>query len=188
MPFLRKHTRRDENTDLELIAEYRSSDDLDVLSELYQRYMELVYGVCLKYLGDEEQARDAVMGIFEELIVKVKSHEIAQFRGWLYVLSRNFCLMQMRSDKKMPTVSIEQTDMEFTPNAHPDNEENLQALERCMQTLPEAQKQTVNLFYLQQKCYKDIAGLTGYDLNKVKSYIQNGKRNLKICMEKNAGE
>lgn len=188
MPFLRKHSRRDENTDLDLIAEYCSSDDLDILSELYQRYMELVYGVCLKYLGDEEKSRDAVMGIFEELILKVKSHEIAQFRGWLYVLSRNFCLMQLRSDKKMPTASLEQIDMEIGADMHPDNEENLQALERCMQTLPGPQKQTVNLFYLQQKCYKDIVSLTGYDLNKVKSYIQNGKRNLKICMEKNAGE
>lgn len=188
MSFLRKHSGRDERPDAELVAEYRSDGELGVLSELYQRYMELVYGVCLKYLGDEEAARDAVMGIFEELIEKVKTHEVAQFRGWLYVLARNYCLMQIRSEKKMPKVPIGDHDMETQPDLHPEREENLQALERCLQTLPEQQKQTVDLFYLQQKCYKDIADLTGYDMNKVKSYIQNGKRNLKICMEKNNGE
>ncbi|MBE7176915.1 MAG: sigma-70 family RNA polymerase sigma factor [Mucilaginibacter polytrichastri] len=185
MSFLRKHSGRDERPDADLVAEYRSDGELGVLSELYQRYMELVYGVCLKYLNDEEEARDAVMGIFEELIEKVRTHEVSQFRGWLYVVARNYCLMHIRREKKMPTVPIEDHDMETGETLHPEREENLQALERCMRTLPEQQKQTVDLFYLQQKCYKDIADITGYDMNKVKSYIQNGKRNLKICLEKN---
>jgi RNA polymerase sigma-70 factor (ECF subfamily) len=58
-------------------------------------------------------------------------------------------------------------------------------LEKCIETLGDEQKQCVKLFYLQEKCYKEITESTGFDMNKVKSYIQNGKRNLKICMEKN---
>jgi len=148
----------------------------------------LVYGVCLKYLKDEEQAKDAVMGIFEELINKAKQHDIKQFRGWLYVLSRNYCLMQLRSGKKMQMVNLDDF-MEFSPVLHPDDnnrEAAMMALERCMDKLPKAQKQSIDLFYLKEQCYKEIAETTGFSLNEVKSYIQNGKRNLKICLEKDS--
>ncbi len=173
-------------TDEELVQQYRQNGDLAVLGRLYAPYMPLVYGVALKYLQDEEQSKDAVMQIFEELISKARQHEVKQFRSWLYVLARNYCLMQLRSSKKMPLINLEEV-MEFNPFVHPEDENGeagLQLLEHCLQTLAEAQQQSVQLFYYQQKCYKDIAGITGYSINEVKSYIQNGKRNLKICMER----
>ena len=176
----------DADDDTQLLNSYRQNGDLAVLGRLYEKWMPLVYGVSLKYLKDEEQAKDAVMGIFEELIIKAKAHDIKQFRGWLYVLSRNYCLMQLRSAKKMETVNLDDF-MEFTPILHPDDnnrEVAMNALERCLDKLPQAQKQSVDLFYLKEKCYKDIANDTGFSLNEVKSYIQNGKRNLKICLEK----
>lgn len=184
-----KRTTRPENTDDEgLLEGYRNSGDLAVLGSLFERYMPLVFGVCLKYLKDEEAAKDAVMGIFEELIIKVKQHEIKQFRSWVYVLSRNYCLMQLRSGKKMEQVSLDEV-MESAPFLHPEEnnnkEEALTALERCMKKLNEGQRHTVQLFYLEEKCYKEVADITGYSMNDVKSYIQNGKRNLKICLEKN---
>jgi RNA polymerase sigma factor (sigma-70 family) len=148
----------------------------------------LVYGVCLKYLKDEEQAKDAVMGIFEELINKTKKHDIKQFRSWLYVLSRNYCLIQLRSGKKIELVNLDDF-MEFSPVLHPDDNDReaaMMALERCMDKLNQAQKQSIILFYLNEKCYKEIVDLTGFSLNEVKSYIQNGKRNLKICLEKDS--
>ena len=184
-----KRTVKPENTDDEgLLDIYRSSGDLAVLGSLFERYMPLIYGVCLKYLKDEEAAKDAVMGIFEELIIKVKQHEVKQFRSWVYVLSRNYCLMQLRSGKKMEEVSLDEV-MESVPFLHPEEnnnkEEALKALERCMEKLNDGQRQSVQLFYLEVKCYKEVADITGYSMNDVKSYIQNGKRNLKICLEKN---
>ena len=176
------------STDEELLSDYRASGNLTVLGSLYERYMPLVYGVCLKYLKDEELAKDAVMGIFEELVDKVKKHEINQFRSWVYVLGRNYCLMQLRSGKKMELVNLDEV-MEFTPFLHPEDnnrEEALKALEHCIAGLTGGQKQSIDLFYLKEKCYKEIAGITGYTLNEVKSYIQNGKRNLKICLERNS--
>ncbi|WP_413670204.1 RNA polymerase sigma factor [Mucilaginibacter sp. Mucisp86] len=176
------------STDEELLSDYRASGNLTVLGNLYERYMPLVYGVCLKYLKDEELAKDAVMGIFEELVDKVKKHEINQFRNWVYVLGRNYCLMQLRSGKKMELVNLDEV-MEFTPFLHPDDnnrEEALKALESCIAGLTSGQKQSIDLFYLKEKCYKEIADITGYTLNEVKSYIQNGKRNLKICLERNS--
>jgi RNA polymerase sigma factor (sigma-70 family) len=190
MIFFNKPIKPDNTADEELLDNYRNSRDLKLLGKLYEKYMPLVFGVALKYLKDEEQAQDAVMAIFEDLVQKVHQHEIKQFRGWLYVLSRNHCLMQLRAGKKMETVALDEF-MEFNPVLHPDTEnreEAMQALERCLDKLTAPQKQSISLFYLEEKCYKDIADTTGYTMNEVKSYIQNGKRNLKICLEKNSGQ
>jgi len=188
MSFFTKPKNFNDADDNQLLNSYRDSGDLAVLGKLYEKQMPLIYGVCLKYLKDEEQAKDAVMGIFEELVTKARQHDIKQFRSWLYVLSRNYCLIQLRAGKKMETVALDDF-MEFNPILHPDdinNEAAMIALERCMDKLPTAQKQSVDLFYLKEQCYKDIAVATGFSLNEVKSYIQNGKRNLKICLEKNS--
>ncbi|MGY4536087.1 RNA polymerase sigma factor (sigma-70 family) [Mucilaginibacter sp. UYNi724] len=190
MKFFTRPVKPEDTADDRLLQSYRDSRDLKVLGRLYERYMPLIYGVGLKYLKDEEQAQDAVMAIFEELAQKVHQHEIKQFRAWLYVLSRNHCLMQLRSGKKIETVALDEF-MEFTPVLHPDTdnrEEAMQALERCLGKLTPAQQQSVKLFYLDEKCYKEVADETGFTMNEVKSYIQNGKRNLKICLEKNSEE
>jgi RNA polymerase sigma factor (sigma-70 family) len=187
MNFFTRPKNFDNADDDQLLASYRESGDMAVLGRLYEKYMAMVYGVCLKYLENEDVAKDAVMGIFEELINKAKQHDIKQFRSWLYVLGRNYCLMQLRQDKKMEMVKLDDF-MEFTPVLHPDDnnkEEAMTALERCMDKLSPAQKQSIGLFYLNEKCYKEIVEVTGFSLNEVKSYIQNGKRNLKICLEKN---
>jgi len=186
MNFFNRTIKPDEADDADLLNSYRLNGDIAVLGKLYEKYVSLIYGVCLKYLKDEEMAKDAVMGIFEELVTKAKQHDIKQFRPWVYVLSRNYCLMQLRSDKKMQVVGLDDV-MESEHISHPDtkySEEYLKVLEKCMDKLPAKQKESVNLFYLQEKCYKEIADSTGYALNDVKSYIQNGKRNLKICIEK----
>jgi RNA polymerase sigma factor (sigma-70 family) len=178
--------------DEKLLTEYRESGNLQVLGQLYARYMHLVYGVCLKYLKDEEGSKDAVMQIFEQLVSKLKVHEVSNFKSWLYMLARNFCLMELRSSKRHEVVHLEDEIMEKEAFVHLDVEDNsenkLTVMEKCMEKLPPEQKDTVKLFYLEQKCYKEVADITGYDLNKVKSYIQNGKRNLKICIEKSGGE
>lgn len=175
-----------------LLTEYRSTGDLEVLGQLYGRYMHLVYGVCLKYLKDDEASKDAVMQIFEQLIKKLKVHEVNNFKSWLYTLARNYCLMEIRSAGKQEFVTLEDNFMEKDAFVHLDiedtRERKLTVMEECVEKLPAEQKDTIRLFYLEQKCYKEVADITGYDLNKVKSYIQNGKRNLKICIENNSGE
>jgi len=175
-----------------LISQYKNTGSLEVLGALYNKYMHLVYGVCLNYLKDEEASKDAVMQIFEELIIKLKIHEVQNFKSWLHVLTRNHCLMVLRKSAKNNTVPIEDTFVENGDFVHLDlddtKEKQLTVMEKCMETLPEEQRISVDLFYLQEKCYKDVAELTGYEMPKVKSYIQNGKRNLKICIEKNSGE
>lgn len=179
--------KSDPLSDEVLLQRYRATADLAVLGQLYQAHAEMVYYVCLRYLEDSELSKDAVMQIFEELIIKVNKQEISKFGSWLYVLSRNFCLMQLRAEKKMKYVSMDAV-VEFPLSLHQedngDKERVLTTLEFCLEKLPDRQKESINLFFLNEKCYKEIVESTGYSLNDVKSYIQNGKRNLKICMDK----
>jgi RNA polymerase sigma-70 factor (ECF subfamily) len=65
-----------------------------------------------------------------------------------------------------------------------DREEKLELLEHCIATLQADQQTCVRLFFLENCCYNEIVSKTGLEWNQVRSHIQNGKRNLKICMEK----
>jgi RNA polymerase sigma-70 factor (ECF subfamily) len=177
-------------SDSELLNEYRRGRDLEVLGALYKRYMYLVYGLCIKYLKNRDDSQDAVMQIFEVLVTDVLRFDIRNFKSWLYGVSRNHCLMKLRKDHaerdRHDKISAENF-MESTVVMHPveeDNNEEMQSrLKECMGQLKVEQRRCVELFYYQQQCYKEIAAELALDENKVKSYIQNGKRNLKICLE-----
>ncbi len=182
-------------TDKELVALYKESGDMTVLGELYQRYMELVYGVCLKYYKEPERSKDSVMLIFEELVSKLKKHEVDNFKGWLHQLAKNHCLMQLRTPKNMKTVEFKVELVQSEEEVHlngvlsertpwEEKEENFKKLEYCLGTLSDEQRATVKLFYLEGKCYNEIVELTGLEWNQVRSLIQNGRRNLKNCIEK----
>jgi RNA polymerase sigma-70 factor (ECF subfamily) len=176
-------------SDKELVDQYRQTGDMAVLGELYQRYMELVYGVCLKYFKETEAAKDAVIQVFEELVSKLKKHEVDNFRGWLHMVARNYCLMQLRTPKNLKTVEFKAEVVQLEENVHLngvlEKEENLQKLEYCLGTLTTEQQAAIRLFYLEGKCYNEIVEITGQEWNQVRSFIQNGRRNLKNCMEKN---
>ena len=190
MKFLKTTSGKGDFDEQGMLLEYRNTGNLEILGKLYERYMPLVFGLCLKYFKDEEQSKDAVMQIFEELVTKLKVHEVINFKSWLYTVSRNHCLMDIRSASKHEFVQIEEDVMENGAFMHLNideaRESKLHVMEKCIEKLPPEQKETISLFYLEQKCYKDVSDITGYDLNKVKSYIQNGKRNLKICIDKNS--
>ncbi|MGV3557666.1 RNA polymerase sigma factor [Larkinella arboricola] len=179
-------------TDAEYLSAYKATGDLDVLGTLYERYMELVYAVCFKYLRDEEESKDAVMHLFEQLITDLRKYEIQNFKSWLYSTARNHCLMHLRQRKMIAGEANEDAETETLPIPltiwpeadRPDLETKLDQLNGCLQTLSEEQRTSITLFYLNQKTYADIAELTGYELKHVKSHLQNGRRNLKICMDK----
>ena len=185
MPFI-KNISSSADPDKELIDQYKVSGNLATLGELYRRYMDLVYGVCLKYLKEPEDAKDCVLNIFEELVTKLKKHEVDNFKGWLNQLTKNHCLMRLRKQKTTP-VNIDMSFMQSEENVHLDEElgkeENFKQMQYCLEQLNHEQKQVIELFYLNNKCYKEIAEITTIEINKVRSFIQNGRRNLKICME-----
>lgn len=186
LAFLRKITQNG-TSDADLVAAYRSTADLAVLGDLYSRYMDLVYGVCLKYLTSAEDAQDAVMAVFEELIPKLQKHEVDNFRSWLYTVAKNHCLMRLRTEKRTGTTKMSDEFVQSEESGHLEDvlqrEENLEQLDDCLKQLATEQRRAIELFYLQGKCYNEIAAETGLEWAAVRSYIQNGRRNLKICME-----
>ncbi len=195
MQFRKTYQHNSESTDDELLENFTSTGDPELLGKLYLRYMHLVYGVCLKYLKNREEASDAVMQIFEKLITEIPRQKIENFRSWLHVVSRNYCLMHLRSEKSKAEKLNEWINdpvvfMENTVSMHPVDEDNPQLdkkLEECIGRLKSEQKLCISLFYFENRCYRDIAASTGLDENKVKSHLQNAKRNLKICLEERNG-
>lgn len=186
------HTLHTQDDDLDLVAQYRETHDVEVIGVLYQRYLHLVYGVCLKYLKDRQLSQDAVVQIFEKLMVDLPNKQINNFKPWLYVVTKNHCLMELR---RMKSGARQDKDfqenallfMESEPEMHPldaqQGEELTDALYDCINRLKQEQRDCIERFYLKEKCYQEISEELDIDLNKVKSYIQNGKRNLKICLE-----
>jgi RNA polymerase sigma-70 factor (ECF subfamily) len=176
-------------TDGELAELYKKSGEMQVLGILFQRYTSMLFGLCMKYLKDRDASKDAVMQLFEKLVMTLREHQVSHFKSWLYITARNHCLMELRSRKGKNFQDIEGVIVESGGELHQEDdlqlEANLSRLEKCMETLIDEQKHCVQLFYLQQRCYQEISEITGYNYNQVKSYIQNGKRNLKICIEGN---
>jgi RNA polymerase sigma-70 factor (ECF subfamily) len=175
--------------ELELIRLYKNTGNNAYVGQLYTRYTSLVYGVCLKYLKDRDDSKDAVMQIFEKVLKSLLLYEIVNFKSWLYTTAKNHCLMELRSKKGKTTIALPKDSMENGLVMHLEEEgeleQDIHKLEKCMEELGDDQKQCVKLFFIKETAYKDIVALTGLDMNQVKSYIQNGKRNLKICMERN---
>ncbi len=175
--------------DLDLINRYKETGHNRYVGDLFQQYQNLILGTCIKYLKDREEAKDATMDIFEGLLVKLQSHEVSNFKSWLYTFTRNHCLMFIRKRKgiieeEFQPEKIEQTFMESPDFEHLDTEAQSESevLKAAMAQLKEHQRRCIQLFYLEELSYRDVADRTGFELKKVKSYIQNGKRNLQLLL------
>ena len=183
--FFRKRASPEKLSDAQLIERYKSSLDKYYIGELYKKYTHLVFGICLKYLKNEDESKDATMVIFEKLMDDLLKHEVNNFKGWLHMVTKNHCLMNLRKNNPLSFVEqIEDKDLyhvELARNMHQEDDtySSLDGLNEALAVLNVEQKVCVELFYLKEKCYQQIALETGFSLNQVKSYIQNGKRNLK---------
>jgi len=187
VPGIKRHPK----SEAELLQEFNSTRDPELLGKLYSGYMPLVYGVCLRYLKNREESKDAVMQIFEKLNVEIPKQRIENFRSWLHVVTKNYCLMQLRAQKTNDEHLREwMTDslvfMENSSSLHPIDENGQEldiALENCIEKLKGEQKKCIQQFYFENKCYNEIARNLLLDEKKVKSHLQNAKRNLKLCLE-----
>ena len=174
------------SSDEALVDMYRTSKSTDAFGLLYERYSHLVYGVCMKYLKDVDNAKDATMQIFEKLITDLPRHEVQVFKAWLYRVAQNHCLMILRSNNHL-TKSVDvfsENSMEFVDELHLKVEKEIQLtkMEDSLKDLNEDQRRCVEMFYLEKKTYIEIMQETGFNFMQVKSFIQNGKRNLKQKM------
>ena len=177
-------------SDEELITEFRLTGNKKSIANLFERYAHLVFGVCMKYLKDQDAAQDAAMEIFEKLFSDLQKHEVKYFKSWLYMVTKNHCLMQLRQEQSLRKKRIdfhkdESQLVEIHDEWHLEKiaaEIHLENLSAAIQKLNAEQKTCIELFYLREKSYQEIAEQTGFSLMSVKSFIQNGKRNLKIFL------
>ncbi len=184
-----KPEKTQHHTDQELLEQFYADHDNEWLGVLLQRYTLLLLGVCMKYLKNEEEAKDSVQQVFLKVIQELHKYKVEYFKSWLYMVAKNHCLMKLREKQGKITTGINDRLM-----AQPDEETNLQSLlqndhtlelmDVALKELDAGQQQCVTLFYLQKKSYQQICDQTSYSMLQVKSYIQNGKRNLKLLIEK----
>ncbi|PUZ27145.1 RNA polymerase sigma-70 factor, ECF subfamily [Chitinophaga costaii] len=177
-------------SDQDLLRRYTADGDSYWVGVLFDRYALQLLGVCMKYLKNEEDARDAVQQIFLKVLSDIHKHEVVYFHAWIYQVSKNYCLMQLRHpERRHPAELTEQyseqaaAPLESTLNPV-EREAALEHMEAALQQLNEPQRICITRFYLEKQSYQEIADSTDYSLLQVKSHIQNGKRNLRLFMEK----
>lgn len=172
-------------TDQQLVDAYVRQGDQTAFGVLFKRYSHLVFGLCLHYLKNQEEAKDALMDIFEKVATQLPKREVEHFKSWLYFVARNHCLNRVRDQYKVVYKDIETPDdtttaqLEWSRHPKEIEEKQLEVLNNAIDALKPHHRECIIRFYLQKESYASIAQETGYDLKTVKSYIQNGKRNLK---------
>lgn len=174
--------------DEELLSRFYADGNNDWLGILLERYTMLLFGVCMKYLKHEEQARDAVQHVFLKALSEVPKYKIDNIGGWLYQVARNLCLSNLRSKKEYADEGALQhiaQDEEVPLSLLIEKEKNIDRLKEELMNLREEQRLCVAAFYLEKKSYNQISDSTGFSIKQVKSHIQNGKRNLKLKLESN---
>lgn len=188
-----KGDRHNHLTDQELLEQFYATHDNEWLGILLQRYTLLLLGVSMKYLKNEDEAKDSVQQIFLKVIQELQKYKVAYFKSWLYMVAKNHCLMKLRDKQGKAMTEINER-VAATPGEETDqqallmNEQTLSLMEVSLKELNPEQQQCVTLFYLQKKSYQEVSDETGFSLLQVKSYIQNGKRNLRLLIERKQKE
>jgi len=184
LAFSRKHI---DTTDKKLVLKYQKTLNGSYVGELFERYGAMVFGVCLKYLKNQEDSKDAVIQIFEKILQDLKRMKVKHFKSWLYMVTKNYCLMQLRKNKPSST-SIEDLEHKLAQpeeeTSFTDRELRFKQLEDAIFKLKDQQRKCIELFYLKEMSYQQIESSTEFTLKEVKSNIQNGKRNLRLLIEK----
>lgn len=169
-------------SDIELIQAYQKENAQKFTAELFSRYAHLVFGVSLKYLKSEPEAKDLTQNVYTVIQKKLKTHEVTNFSSWLHQLTKNECLIELRRNKRIELVPLTENNLE-EEDSHIDEkillETKIETLLKELENLKPAQKECMKLFYLKKMSYREITSSTPYSEKEVKSYIQNGKRNLK---------
>jgi RNA polymerase sigma factor (sigma-70 family) len=180
-------------SDQELLDQFYADHNNEWLGILLQRYTLLLLGVSMKYLKNEEEAKDSVQQIFLKVIQELQKYKVEYFKSWLYMVAKNHCLMRIREKQGKMTTEISERHT-ATPGEETDrqaliqNDHTLDLMERSLSELNPEQQQCVTLFYLQKKSYQEVSEETGFSMLQVKSYIQNGKRNLRLLVERKLKE
>jgi len=184
---LLKNTELSKLPDEELLLLHKESGKKNLVRELFNRYLPLIYGVCLNYLKDAENADEAVMQIFNDLLYRLDNYDVTAFRPWIYDFTKNYCLLQQGKENDSVTADTNELAEEFEKIANlyaSADEKQTALLANCLKELPQEQRISVNYFFKDKLSYAEIVERADYKLKHVKKYIQKGKQNLLSCIEK----
>ena len=170
-------------SDEKLVHRYKTKPSMQIVGEFYKRYGHLVFGASMKFMKNKFDAEDITMSVFEALPDKIVKHDIRNFKPWLYQVTKNQCLMILRKKGRLTTEVSKHLQSEDQLQNKIVKENQLNILETEIENLNDEQSSCIKLFYLEQKSYQEISNILNMDIKKVKSSIQNGKRNLKIKLE-----
>ena len=188
-------TRFTDKTDKELIHSFRKSQDDRYLSELFGRYAYLVLFMCNKYFKDPEESQDATMEVLERMAKYLMTHDVEDFKSWMYRVTKNLCIDKIRSNKELNMIFVDIMEEDLEPIMHFSeidrliNEDDDQTLKKkkllveALETLESDQRQCFTLFYIEQKSYREIMAMRQWDKNQVRSHLQNAKRKIKIYID-----
>lgn len=175
-------------SDTDLLQRFYTDGNNEWLGILLQRYTMLLLGVSMKYLKNEEEAKDAVQQVFLKAINELHKYKVDYFKSWIYMVAKNHCLIQLRNKGRFSGEINERTmavaDGAEEKSNHLEKDRALSNMAAALLQLNKEQQLCVTLFYLEKKSYQEVAEMSGYTLMQVKSHIQNGKRNLKLIMER----
>ena len=176
-------------SDEELLLSHKESEKRIYIETLFLRYLSLVYGVCLKYLKDSDRAGSAVLQLFDDLLYNISEFEIELFRPWIYNVVKNHCFQILRNEEHYVVTDLDDDAQDFEDVMHlfekKENNGQTAMLAEYLNKLPERQQVSLTYFFTDELSYAEIVNKTGYTLKNVKSYIRNGKRQLKTCIENN---
>lgn len=184
-----KNDKYNHITDQQLLEYFYADRDTKWLGIVLQRYTLLLLGVCMKYLKNEEEAKDSVQQIFLKTITELQKYKVEYFKSWIYMVAKNHCLMKLRDKHGKIPAEINES-LLATPEESADkqammqNEKVMDLMDEALKELNPEQQQCVTLFYLQKLSYQQVSDKTGMSMLQVKSHIQNGKRNLKLIIER----
>jgi len=179
-------------SDIELVMRFKKTGDAQIIGELFNRYQHIVLGVCIKYLKNIDKSNDATMHLFQELFEYLKKYEIKDFKSWMLTIARNYCLRLLKQEQhniELNEVTEKNNAVGFMENEEhlthlKEKEKLLDRLSDAVERLKPGQKECIQLFYLKSMSYQEVCDETGYEIKKVKSFIQNGKRNLQLLSER----
>jgi RNA polymerase sigma-70 factor (ECF subfamily) len=190
--FSYKNSKYSNKTDKELVGLYKNTVDTKIIGEFYNRYSHIVFGIAMKYMKDTDKAQDILLDVFHDVFENLLKYSVDDFKNWLLTITRNLCFKRIKDNEKIISLdytginnlSVNFMEKEAEFSHHIEKEKQYSNLKKALLQLKKEQKECVTLFYLQDKSYVEISNITGYPVKKVKSYIQNGKRNLSIIMNK----
>jgi RNA polymerase sigma-70 factor (ECF subfamily) len=160
--------------------QYREAFEL-----LVDRFQNKVFRLAISMVRDEALAQD----LAQDILLKVWKalpgyHGAASLSTWIYTISRNTCLTELKRRSARPTVSLSEPAVENSLGSIPtlqtsDPEAGVEMdVEVMLGRLPEKYRQVITLFYLEQKSYEEVGALLGIPLGTVKTFLYRAKKEL----------